>query len=239
MAPLAVAEVRDGAVGDAPLVPHHDRALLPPDAAAEVEAPDVLVEERQQGARLLGEQALDPARDGRVHEQRGLAGDRVADDQRVGRADGLPQRPLRADPRDLPDRGRRVEEGQRREQAPEGRGERLVRGRQGREGRVAAAGLRGLEDPEERRRRHVSRERLVHVPEIVGRARAKEGPEVAPGSPELVRFFPPTVGWGGRQGVLQCLTRLHPRILPGIPAQSLPDSPSSGASKRTRVSGWP
>lgn len=96
MPPLPIPKVRHGTVSNTPLVPHHHRPLLPTDAAAEVEAPDMAVQKRQQRVRLLGQESFDPARDGGVHEEARLAGYRVPDDERVRCGDGFPEGALRA-----------------------------------------------------------------------------------------------------------------------------------------------
>lgn len=88
----------------------------------------------------------------------------MPDHQRVRRLDGFFQGPFLADPGDLPDGGRGVEEGQGREQSLEGGRERFVRGRQGCEGGVATAGFGDLQNPEKRGGWYVGCERLVYVP---------------------------------------------------------------------------
>jgi hypothetical protein len=165
----------------APLIPDDDRARLPAHAAAEIHAPDVLVQEPQHGVRLLGQEALDPPRNGRVHEERRLPRDGMPDDERVRRGHGLAEGALGADTGDFADRRRGVEEAEAVQGAPVGRAQRGVGGREGGEGRVAAARGRGLEHPEEGGGRDVGREGLVDVPEVVGRALAEEGAQVASG----------------------------------------------------------
>lgn len=186
--PLTVGEIGHGRVRGAPLVPDHDGPGLPPDAAAKVEAADVLVQEPQQGLGLFGQKPLDGPRHGRVHKQRRLAGDRVPGDERVRGADGLAQGALGAQAGDLAGGGGRVREAQGRQHAAVRRGQGGVGVGEGCECRVAAAGRGPLEDPEEGGRGDVGRECLVDVPEIIGRARTEEGPQIAAGRGRNVRF---------------------------------------------------
>lgn len=181
MPPLPVLEVRHSTMRRAPLIPHDDRPGLPPHTTAEVHAPDVPVQEIEHGVRLLGQETLDPPRDGRVHEECGLPRDGVPDDERVRRGHGLAEGALGADAGDLADGRRGVEEAEAVERVAVGRAQGGVGGREGGEGRVAAARGRGLEDPEEGGGGDVGREGLVDVPEVVGCALAEEGAQVASG----------------------------------------------------------
>lgn len=83
MPPLTILKIRHSAVGDTSLVPNYYGPLLPAYAAAEVEAPDMPVQELEQSVRLLWQEALDAARDRRVHKEAGLTSHGVPDDQRV------------------------------------------------------------------------------------------------------------------------------------------------------------
>lgn len=74
MPPLPISKTKYSVMGKAPLIPNHHRPFIPADATAKVEAPDVAVQELQQGIRVLGQEARDTTRDGTIYEEAGLAG---------------------------------------------------------------------------------------------------------------------------------------------------------------------
>lgn len=136
---LSTPKVRNGAVGDAPLVPNYYSPLLPPHAATEVETLNVSVQELEQSIRLLVQEALDAARDRRIHKKAGLAGHCVLDDERVGCGGCLPGGSFRARARDLAHGRRGVQKAQTVQGAAENGREGGVNSRQRGGGCVAAA----------------------------------------------------------------------------------------------------
>lgn len=53
---------------------NHHRPVIPADATAEVEVPDVAMQELEHGIRVLRQEARDTTRDGGIYEEAGLAG---------------------------------------------------------------------------------------------------------------------------------------------------------------------